>query len=77
MPSLIFIRIIIRLADVRTGVANLADIAPALGTVEEGTSRCRASAELRAFFGFYFAADETPVTRTDEEREPAAERRPA
>lgn len=77
MPSFILVRIVICLADVRTGIANLTDIVPAFGTVNEGTSGCRASAKLRVFSGLYFTADETPVTRTDEERKPAAECWPA
>lgn len=75
--SVKLVRIIVRLADVRAGIANPADVVPAFGTMDEGTSGCRASTELWTSLRLCFAADEALVTCPGEDHQPTAERRPA
>jgi len=75
--KLVTLRVVVRLADFRAGIANPADVVPAFRTMDEGTSRCRASMESRTFPWFHFAADKALVTCPGENHQPTAERRPA
>jgi len=75
--KLVTFRVVVRLADFRAGIANPADVVPAFETMNEGTSRCRASMEPRTFPRFHFAADKTLVTCPGENHQPTAECRPA